>query len=85
MVAGLVEVEPQLGADLLFGAAAVLMLEERLAGHLLGAWAHHRSSLIGQGTDLTDREPEQGRVSGVASLARLPLARRPRGLVAGSP
>jgi hypothetical protein len=77
MVAGLIEVEPQLGADLLFGATAVLLLEERLAGHLFGAWAQGRSSLIGRGADLSEREPEQGRASGVASVAKLSLARAP--------
>jgi hypothetical protein len=85
MVTGLIEVEPQLGADLLFGAAAVLMLEARLTAHLLRAWAQGRSSLIGPDADLSEREPEQGRVSGVAPVARLSLARGPRGLVAGSP
>jgi hypothetical protein len=85
MVAGLIEDEPQLGADLLFGAAAVLKLEERFAGHLLDTWTQGRSSLIDRETDLTKREPEQGRASGVAALARLPLRRGPRGLVAGSP
>jgi Iron-containing redox enzyme len=84
MVAGLIEVEPQLCADLLFGATAVLMLEERFAEHLFGAWAQGRSSLIGPDVDLSRRESEQGRTSGVASVARLPLARGPRGLVTGS-
>jgi hypothetical protein len=85
MVAGLIEIEPQLGADLLFGASAVLLVEERLAGHLLDAWAQDCSSLIGQGADLSRRGPGQGSASGVASLARLPLAPGPRGLVTGSP
>jgi hypothetical protein len=85
MVTGLIEVEPHLGADLLFGAAAVLMLEERMTGHLLGAWAQGRSSLIGPDADLAGREPMQVRAAGVAPLARLPLARGPRGLVTGSP
>jgi hypothetical protein len=83
MVAGFIENEPQLGADLLFGAAAVLTLEERLAGHLLGAWAQGRSSLMDSAGLPTERGPEQRSASGVASLARLPLARGPRGLVAG--
>jgi hypothetical protein len=46
MVAGLIRAEPELGADLLFGAAAVLMLERRFASHLLDAWADDRSSLL---------------------------------------
>jgi hypothetical protein len=85
MVTGLIEDEPQLGADLLFGAAAVLMLEERMTGHLLGAWAQGRSSLIVPFADLAEREPEQSESSGVAPVARLPLARGPRGLVAHLP
>jgi hypothetical protein len=46
MVAGLIRAEPELSADLLFGAAAVLMLEQRFASHLLDAWANSRSSLV---------------------------------------
>ena len=46
MVAGLVEAEPAMGADLLFGAAAVLMVEDHFARHLLDAWSADRSSLI---------------------------------------
>lgn len=45
MVAGLVRAEPNLGADVLFGAAAVMMLERRFTRHLLSAWAEGRSSL----------------------------------------
>jgi hypothetical protein len=37
MVAGLIEAEPHLRHDLLFGAAAVLLIEERFARHLLAA------------------------------------------------
>jgi hypothetical protein len=46
MVAELIRAEPELSADLLFGAAAVLMLEQRFASHLLDAWADNRSSLL---------------------------------------
>jgi hypothetical protein len=46
MVAGLIRAEPGLGPDLLFGAAAILMLEQRLTTHLLSAWADNRSSLL---------------------------------------
>jgi hypothetical protein len=46
MVAGLIRAEPGLGPDLLFGAAAILMLEQRFATHLLSAWADNRSSLV---------------------------------------
>jgi hypothetical protein len=33
-------------ADLLFGAASLLMLEQRFSEHLLDAWADNRSSLV---------------------------------------
>lgn len=46
LVAGLLGAEPHLEEDLLFGAAAVLLLEERFQRHLLGAWSKHRTSLI---------------------------------------
>lgn len=46
MVTGLIRAEPELSADLLFGAGAVLMLEQRFASHLLDAWAENRSSLL---------------------------------------
>lgn len=39
MVAGLMRAEPELGPDLLFGSAAILMLVQRFASHLLDAWA----------------------------------------------
>ncbi|HUY42162.1 MAG TPA: iron-containing redox enzyme family protein [Acidimicrobiales bacterium] len=46
LVGGLMRAEPELGADLLFGAATLLMIEQRFAAHLLTAWADGRSSLI---------------------------------------
>ena len=53
MVAGLISAEPHLGADLLLGAEAVLMVEDRFAGGLLAAWSAGRSSLIPTGIDLS--------------------------------
>jgi hypothetical protein len=46
IVAGLLGAGPQLGADLLFGAGAVMMLEQRFGDHLLDAWTEGRSSLV---------------------------------------
>ena len=46
MVAGLIETEPHLGADVLFGAAAVLLVEERFSCDLISAWSTGRSSLL---------------------------------------
>ena len=46
MVAGLIDAEPHLGADLLFGVAAVLVLEARFSSYLLDSWAAGRSSLV---------------------------------------
>jgi hypothetical protein len=46
LVAGLVTAEPYLGEDVLFGAAAIVMLEQRFTDHLLTSWASNRSSLV---------------------------------------
>jgi len=46
LVAGLIEAQPHVGAELIFGAAAVLMLEQRFSDHLLEAWSNSRSSLV---------------------------------------
>jgi len=45
LAGSLVEQEPHLDADILFGAAALLGLEGRVASHLLQAWRQERSSL----------------------------------------
>jgi hypothetical protein len=42
--------EPELAADIVFGARALLLLERRFAEHLLERWATGRSSL--RGTDV---------------------------------
>jgi len=46
MVTGLIRDEPELAPDLLFGVAALLMLERRFSTHLLDAWADNLSSLV---------------------------------------
>lgn len=46
MVAGFIETEPHLGADLLFGAAAVLLVEEHFSCELISAWSTGCSSLL---------------------------------------
>jgi hypothetical protein len=68
MVAGLIEAEPHLGADLLFGAAAVLLVERRFSRHLLNSWSSGRSSLLRPSDDLTGRTPPQQRASPRLSL-----------------
>lgn len=45
MVRGLLSVEPHLGADVIFGAAALTAVERRFADHLLDQWGANRSSL----------------------------------------
>jgi hypothetical protein len=45
LAGGLARQEPELAADILFGARALLLLEERLARRLLGAWGEGRTSL----------------------------------------
>lgn len=44
---GLVEQEPSLASDVLFGAACALHLDNIVAGHLLSSWNAGRSSLLG--------------------------------------
>jgi hypothetical protein len=45
LAGGLVEAEPDLLEDVLFGAAAVSCIDARFATHLMDAWDHDRSSL----------------------------------------
>ena len=46
MVAGLVDQEPLLGGDVVFGARALTAVESMFASHLLDAWSRDESSLI---------------------------------------
>lgn len=46
MVAGVIDGEPALGPDVIFGAAALNRVEGRFASHLLGCWRDGRSSLL---------------------------------------
>jgi hypothetical protein len=46
LVAGLIGAVPHLESDLLFGAAALLVLEENFEKHVLDAWWHGRTSLV---------------------------------------
>jgi hypothetical protein len=45
LAGGLAREEPQLAADILWGAAALVELDARLARHMLGAWSAGESSL----------------------------------------
>jgi hypothetical protein len=45
LVPGILETEPALADDVLFGARALMLLEGRLTEHLLGCWDAGRSSL----------------------------------------
>jgi hypothetical protein len=45
LAGGLAKQEPELAEDILFGARALLLLEDRLARHLLRAWGEGRTSL----------------------------------------
>jgi hypothetical protein len=47
LAGGLAREEPELAADILFGARALLELEARWASHLLGSWEADRTSLRG--------------------------------------
>jgi hypothetical protein len=55
LVGGLIEDEPHLAADVLFGAAAVLLIEDRFTRHLLDAWHAGQSSLYDEPSALTRR------------------------------
>jgi hypothetical protein len=46
LAGGLAEAEPELAADILFGARALMAVEGRFTDHLLQAWAGGRSSLL---------------------------------------
>jgi hypothetical protein len=46
LVAGLIDQEPLLGGEVLFGARALAAIEGRFARHLLDSWAAERSSLL---------------------------------------
>jgi hypothetical protein len=72
MVAGLIEAEPYVSADLLFGAAAVLLVEQRFSCHLLNSWSSGGSSLIRSGNDLSERIPGKEQAVPRLSSARSP-------------
>jgi hypothetical protein len=46
LVAGMLELEPGCGRDIVFGARALALVERRMAQHLLDAWAHDETSLL---------------------------------------
>jgi hypothetical protein len=46
LAGGLAEAEPDLAGDVLFGAAACLMLDELVGEHLVGCWKRGQSSLF---------------------------------------
>lgn len=46
MVAGLLDDEPDLAGDVLFGAGALIEVERRFAAHLLQSWSAGRTSLL---------------------------------------
>jgi len=45
LAGGLVEAEPELLADVLFGATAVMAIDSRLSNHLMSSWEAGKSSL----------------------------------------
>lgn len=71
MVAALIDAEPDLRDDLLVGAAAVLIVEERFARHLLAAWSTRRSPPIPPDMDLAGRAGHQT-LAGASSATVLP-------------
>jgi Iron-containing redox enzyme len=57
---GLVEQEPALAADVLFGAACALHMDNAVARHLLGCWAERRTSLRTDADALTMATSDAG-------------------------
>jgi hypothetical protein len=49
LAGGLARQEPELAADILFGARALLFLEDRFARHVVEAWSQGQTSLRGAG------------------------------------
>ncbi len=45
MASGLAQADPELAADIAFGARAIMLVEERFSRHLLAAWESDASSL----------------------------------------
>jgi hypothetical protein len=60
LVTGFVANEPHLAPDLLFGAAALMLVEQRFTDHLLRSWSKDRSSLLRPVLHLST--PRQNRV-----------------------
>lgn len=54
MIGGLLVDEPDLEADVAFGCAATILLEDRLADHIREAWDQARSAMR---RPLADRRP----------------------------
>ena len=46
LAGGFADAEPHLAGDVAFGARSVMLLEERLARHLMAAWEDDRTSLL---------------------------------------
>jgi hypothetical protein len=57
LAAGLAAQEPELAADILFGARAIMKVEERFATHLVDAWAAGHTSLAHPLPPLVRRRP----------------------------
>jgi Iron-containing redox enzyme len=45
VIGGLLDAEPELAADVVFGVQATNLVEDRFADHVLGAWRENRTSL----------------------------------------
>jgi hypothetical protein len=66
------DLDPGLADDLLFGATALMRIEERVTGHLLHAWSMGRSSLLAPtGPDPRRPAPAQNYASSVFTIKRL--------------
>ena len=64
MVAGTVRSEPELAADVVFGAAALSRVERRFARHIVDSWRHGASSLHPGLADLLDEPALDAELAG---------------------
>jgi hypothetical protein len=67
MVAPMVEADPAIAADVVFGAAALSRVEARLADHVLRSWSEGRSSLLPVEPVAVTAPPAEARLSSAAA------------------
>ena len=74
MVRPMVEADPSIAADVIFGAAALSRVEARLADHVLRSWGEGRSSLLPVEPVAVAEPIEPAEADEAADVARLSTA-----------